>query len=134
MPENAGQLAVTEQQGVYRQGFQPGVSGNPKGRPRKAESLTNMLWEVADEDSTEPGKSRIRVVVERLFDRAESTGKQAQDATEEILNRLLGRPVQAVNVSGEMDDEVRAMIQLFAGRLAPTTVIEAETRVIEPES
>lgn len=69
-----------------------GVSGNPKGRPKKIPKLEVLLAEVLG-DATEDGKnSKIRKVLEQLVEDATSRGSMFRTrAGEVIMDRVYGR-------------------------------------------
>ena len=80
--------------------WQPGVSGNPKGRPKKGEALTDILREQADlEDVTEGVNtlSRKDALARKLWSMAMS-GDMA--AIRYIYNRIDGMPTQTHDIEG----------------------------------
>ena len=83
--------------------FKPGVSGNPKGKP-KTDPLVREILRV---NSAEAALK----LVELLNSEKEQIRFMA---AQEILNRTEGKPMQAVNmeVSGEMDmrSQIRAIL------------------------
>src|SRR3990167_5697590 len=90
--------------------FVKGQPGGP-GRPRKAESLTAHLWDVAFQEHGKSGKPNALVMAEGLWSMATGKhGKTALDASELILNRLLGRPAQELRLMGELDDESKMLM------------------------
>ena len=73
--------------------WQPGQSGNPNGRPRRGQALTDVLREHMDasaEGDTVPRKQRL---AEKLYELAMAGNVSA---VEYIANRLDGKPTQAI--------------------------------------
>ena len=81
-------------------GFVPGQSGNPKGRPRKNKSLTDVLTKylrVKEED----GRPRNVVLAERLWQLTNCVDPDvALSAIKYIYDRSDGKPVESQQVSG----------------------------------
>jgi hypothetical protein len=74
--------------------FKPGQSGNPKGRPRKGESLTEILREQATIKDVARGRTKIErqaAIADKLWTLA-IRGDIA--AIKYIYDRLDGSPVQ----------------------------------------
>jgi hypothetical protein len=75
-----------------------GVSGNPGGRPRTkpiTEELERLLQEEAPNDN---GQTWAAVIAEALLHQAR---KGDVRAISELANRIEGKPLQALDVSGE---------------------------------
>ncbi len=101
--------------------FQPGKSGNPRGRPRAAASIREWwnrlmeengegqplftvrdLWQIReakDDDRTVPSAKRIAAAM--IID-ALKGGRKAIEVTSLIFDRTEGRPSQSVNLSGSL--------------------------------
>ena len=47
--------------------FKPGVSGNPNGRPKGSQSIPDILRKIGDEEGTTDGKSKLDVVLYKVF-------------------------------------------------------------------
>lgn len=71
-----------------RAGFQPGVSGNPKGRPKKGQTFTDMILKVGAEKGPDK-KTRLEGLARQLFALAEA-GDVA--AIRHISERIDGKP------------------------------------------
>ena len=68
--------------------FKPGQSGNPGGRPRNL--VTNQLRELLTEDKAQD-------ILEKLIQMAQAGNLQA---AQYIIDRLDGKPIQALEHSG----------------------------------
>jgi hypothetical protein len=82
--------------GVTGKGFQPGVSGNPNGRPRTAkfsEAARQLLAEI----DARTGETNAEVLVRHCFKRAM---RGSVRHTELFLAYSEGRPKQGVELSG----------------------------------
>jgi hypothetical protein len=47
--------------------FKSGVSGNPNGRPKGVQSIPDILRKIGDEEGTTDGKSKLDVVMYKVF-------------------------------------------------------------------
>jgi len=47
--------------------FKPGVSGNPSGRPKGVQSIPDILRKIGDEEGTIDGKSKLDVIMYKVF-------------------------------------------------------------------
>jgi hypothetical protein len=74
-----------------------GSSGNYKGGKQKADHISNLMMSKAFEIDEDTGKTRIDLVIEKLFDDAILKG--SPQAIEIILTRAFGKPVDRVQVS-----------------------------------
>jgi hypothetical protein len=92
----------------------PGQSGNPRGRPRKEQSVSELMAEMAQLKRTDAPICRLEELVEKLFDLA-IAGDMA--AAKLVLAYLEGLPVTRVQA------EVGPMPQFTADEAA-----EAERR------
>ena len=61
MPEETGDNRSSNGQ------FKPGVSGNPNGRPKGARSIPDILRKIGDEEGTLDGKSKLDVIMYKVF-------------------------------------------------------------------
>ena len=108
--------------------FRPGQSGNPKGRPRGAADLRQILAAVANErvTITENGRkvrlTKLEVAARQLVNKAASGDHRAI----ELLNKHLGDPVAAEPVSAPPADKAdlsfgseddKQVLEIFMQRL-----------------
>ena len=61
MPEETGNNRKANGQ------FKPGVSGNPSGRPKGVQSIPDILRKIGDEEGTIDGKSKLDVIMYKVF-------------------------------------------------------------------
>ena len=80
--------------GITGKGFVPGVSGNPNGRPKKANSVSDLLRSKGDEVQ-EDGRTKLQAVIETLYERA---GEGELKAIDMIFDRLEGKPAQKLEI------------------------------------
>lgn len=82
--------------------FKPGVSGNPAGRPKKEECLTDILRAKSNDVIEYKGKKmkRREALAERIWEIALKE-KKSLPAIEALYNRIDGRPRQAVDITQE---------------------------------
>ncbi len=96
--------------------WKKGQSGNPSGRPRKGQTLTELMEEIGDRKGTN-GIELRREVVEKIFELAR-LGDLA--ACRLILEYLDGKPVERIQaevgpaVHFTSDDAAAAMAELRA--------------------
>jgi len=89
--------------------FQKGEAGNPKGRPKLGEAITDLFREYLEGKDDDTALTRKRLLVEELYSRA--MGKMGTDkegnsvhlpGSDELLkyivNRLDGMPRQALDL------------------------------------
>jgi hypothetical protein len=97
--------------------FRKGVSGNPRGRPAIGAALREWLYVLGDENEDGTAKydeDELRAIMAdkqaapmkrtaaaRLVEMY-GEGRQGREACDMILDRLEGKPAQAVHVTGAM--------------------------------
>ena len=100
--------------------WQPGESGNPRGRPQKGTTLTELLRETA-ECMTQGGLARKQALVNKIWEMAEN-GDLA--AARLILEYVDGKPVERIEaaigprVHFTADDAAQAAVELRAWEAA----------------
>jgi hypothetical protein len=78
--------------------FQPGQSGNPKGRPKKIPALDKLLSDVLG--SVEDEDSEMKAVINALIARAK---KGDVRAAEVLLDRAYGKPKQEIKIDQDVE-------------------------------
>jgi hypothetical protein len=98
--------------------FKPGVSGNPSGRPKSPAVVKDLLKEATPR--------AMQVMVELL---ESEFPKLRFQAAQEILNRSLGKPVQAVDLKATVNNGAAqlAALQALAAAATPPRIAEALT-------
>ena len=89
--------------------FSKGKSGNPRGRPRKGESLTDLLREKLETTKTTRDKQpRKEKIAEKLIALAESGDL---GALRYIFDRIDGRPKETVELeNAALDAQLRGIM------------------------
>ena len=88
--------------GITGKGFKPGQSGNPKGRPKGIQQIPDILRAIGDEEGTQDGKSKLDVIMYKVFQFA-LEGKPW--AVQFIADRTEGKAVETVRTQ-EVKDEI----------------------------
>jgi hypothetical protein len=83
--------------------FQPGQSGNPKGRPAKREKYAGPINR-AEKSIAE----KLPDLVNRLIDLADEGDRQALMY---LLDRILGKPTQREEVTGEQGGPITIRVE-----------------------
>jgi hypothetical protein len=70
------------------------VSGNNfgKGRPKKGDSITELLRSKGDSFDSDNGQTRLEKIADKLYEKAENGDLRAMEM---IFDRLEGKPIQA---------------------------------------
>lgn len=90
--------------------FKKGQSGNPKGRPKKGDAITDIIRETLDQvrevRDDETGRVRKRTLKQLLVNTLIRLGvvDKDLDAIKYLIDRCDGKPPQRIEV--EADDEV----------------------------
>ncbi len=110
--------------------FKKGVSGNPKGRPKSGEAITDLFRDYLEGTDETTKLTRKRMLIEELYARA--MGKTSIDeqgnrihipGSDELLkyivNRLDGMPRQAVDLDAFVDGDDSLTVFIERGAAAP---------------
>jgi len=114
--------------------FEKGKSGNPRGRPKTGEALTDLLKNYLENCEPDDIKARKTRLIEELYKRAigriETTanGKTrwiegSDDLLKYLINRIDGMPKQAMELDA-----------LLEGEEALTMIIEKEVKCDDPDA
>ena len=88
--------------GITGKGFKKGQSGNPNGRPKGVQSIPDILRKIGDEEGTIDGKSKLDVIMYKVFQFA-LEGKPW--AVQFIADRTEGKALERVQTQ-EVHDEL----------------------------
>jgi hypothetical protein len=90
--------------GATGKGFMPGVSGNPKGRPKGTVSITEAirrkLNEMAPSTDNKEKRTYLEVLIIRIMNKAIIEGDQQMISR--IWNYIDGMPKQSIEHTGKM--------------------------------
>lgn len=118
--------------------FKPGQSGNPKGRPRSARSLKNVLKTELDQQVaiTENGRttkvSKFQVVIKRLVERAAKGEPRAISKLIDLVIDMFGidgESAKPTNIS--LDDQ--EVVDAFLKRVRDEQDDDAPNQTDKPE-
>ena len=118
--------------------WKKGQSGNPIGRPKSALSkaaIQRIAMEHASQTDPDDPRLRLRieVILENTYQSAKGakTGQPSIRAVGEYLDRVMGKPPQAVttdlNVNVSREDRVKAVEDLLNDLSAPAKDAEHES-------
>lgn len=79
--------------------FQPGQSGNPKGKPKGARHFSTLLKEAIIKVAEGDDMPADRMIVKQLVDKAKQGDLQAIDR---VLDRVDGKAEQTINVDADI--------------------------------
>jgi hypothetical protein len=101
--------------------FQPGQSGNPGGRVKGAEARAREIASsreyVADNGEKYTGaEAMLHVLIDIAVDKDEKSRERIA-AANSVLDRVEGKPKQAVDVTGTMDPQSVALVEAL--RMTP---------------
>lgn len=89
--------------------FQPGQSGNPKGRPKSITMSEAYRRELAKVDPADPqGRTYAEVLAEQIIIKARGGDVRA---VREITDRTEGKPKQTVTLTLEKRDQLERAVQ-----------------------
>lgn len=77
--------------------FQPGVSGNPKGRPKKADAIADVISERLQAPHVAEGRPHIVLIVEKAIAQAEAGDHNAR--------AWLYKPKEGLELTGSENGE-----------------------------
>ena len=99
------ELPVKQQENRKRKNcFQPGQSGNPKGRPRKEFAIAEILREIGE--SKHGGKTKRQLVLEKVYELAL---KGVPWAVEFIADRTEGKALERVQTDTMLHEEIKVI-------------------------
>ena len=88
--------------------FKKGKSGNPRGRPKKGQALTEILNEKLDQEHGKAKKLKREVIAEKIISLAISGDL---GALRYIFDRLDGRPKETVELeNAALDAQLREIM------------------------
>jgi ribosomal protein L17 len=89
--------------------YKKGQSGNPRGRPKKGETMTDLLREKVEIPKTAAAKlTRKEKIIEKLITLAEAGDLSA---LKYLFDRLDGRPKESIELTdSEIDTRLREIM------------------------
>ena len=96
--------------------FQPGQSGNPKGRPPKNISILTKVKELLEQDAGK-GKTNAQLIAEALIELAKDKGAKGNvPVLVELLNRIEGRVPYALDHSLQKSEALEELLLKLRGK------------------
>ena len=90
---------TTQNQEKKRRGFQPGVSGNPKGKPKGARHFSTLIREAIKRVAEGDDEPADRLIVKQLVERAKKGDLAAIDR---VIDRVDGKAEQNINLDADV--------------------------------
>lgn len=98
--------------------FQPGVSGNPAGKPKGARHFSTLIREAIQKVAEDTGTSDDKEIVKALVKKAKEGDLKAVDM---VLDRVDGKAEQTITMGGELtindgltQEEKEALLSLLS--------------------
>lgn len=91
IPENTGMKQDTR--------FKPGVSGNPKGKPKGARHFSTLIREAIQKVAEGDAEPTDILIVKQLAKKAKEGDLKAMDI---VFDRVDGKAEQTINLDGEL--------------------------------
>ena len=106
--------------------WQPGQSGNPKGRRKKEDTITSLVQEILEETDTKTGKTHQRLIAEAMVRLA----LKDSQVLKELLNRCEGKVTDTIDMRTEAVNILYEMVQPEG---SPRGVQPEQSRGVNPE-
>lgn len=92
--------------------WKKGQSGNPKGRPKRTEVLTDLLWAELKRKDKKQGVVKKVLLIRKLVDKAIAGDMRAQQI---VIDRLWGKAPDNVQITGQMGNiniQLRELLEI----------------------
>lgn len=99
---------TTQNQEKKRRGFQPGVSGNPKGKPKGARHFSTLIREAIKKVAEGDDEPADRLIVKQLVERAKKGDLAAIDR---VIDRVDGKAEQNINLDADVTIEDNSLTE-----------------------
>jgi hypothetical protein len=87
--------------------FQKGISGNPKGRPKKGQTMTDVLRMAMESPVTGPNGNKMTLKEAMASKLIELAASGESWAIKYIYDRIDGSPRQVTELTGEEGDPIQ---------------------------